>query len=1095
MLIIGVSTAAAPSTIMPLPNSLPERPSTQLSNARPDRTIRDINEAKSMRRAEIERRCMTLVPPIPPSILCHMQSFQAALQIPRPLNEREWAFLKPNLLEQRSAAEVSEADRLEQERILLERIGDPTQHEDDLKEAREVPEREWEAIQAPVRERLARHADDFIQSRWSNGALITQDNCPDFAAGLLIYCRRQFYDEIGAAKPSNPPYMGPRKLILENMKWLFDNKIKVHTEGYQKELFLCNTCAASSKYYGFEAVVQHYAAKHTSSLSVGSVIVHWRAEWPEEQPFHPHPSAVMQGSVPAPIAYGTGPGAVQSMQTTFADAPTAYAPGVQPAVPSAAPSPFTVQAFPEPSNGYYPGSPPMFAGQPVFPHMAGVPVQSVPSAMPSPYQSSPQLGYGYQPPPRAPPGPAQGFPYSHPHVAPGSFQANAYPNGGNFPYSNSGFDLYQRQMADMAKIAREVWFGINGVKDMPQSVRIYVVIHHVVSRFQKLHTNEPSLSMFIDGLHDNPLMRPVRSLNGLACKACVSKSQAPPGSYARSQHHALDRRLFTLPLLLNHFRSSHVEGGLATIDFQTGMEASRMDWKRDMIELPDAPIIRDTVNADGMDVKKLELMRPAFPEIFGSSEISSPASDFRFQASHTAPHSYGRSSNHGHRGTHSGASSTRNEPISSRSYSSLDFVSHSSPGSPEPVTEHEYDPRRPADFGKIIESNHLSRPRSKLSGVSSVEHKERPQEPLVIRGATGDLQDDRQHLTDQGAYSSQLLRHHDRFGNRQAQSDPMNPSDGGRSSRLGASLLSSDTDGTGDVKSLPATKDHSSQQAAEEADKFLNDLKPPSVSILQSEAETHHYDQLRQGTISRSSRHSAAPRARDGRSEIVTLVEASTPRTPPSGNARPHRQEPDDSASPKDDDHYSPPDHSRSSPRIIYVRDERSGPSEYPPPYARRSNQIIYLDPGAERDREAGWPESGARYYQSPTRRDYDHLPQATVYQHSAPHAYYADAHRYLVPEPPRGSPHTLGPHEISHDSDAPSRRHVQYIPVRRDEYDAPRYYAPRSPNPPHGYAAPAGYRLESGYGRYTVLVPEGRRDYGTAPGTPADVVEYRERR
>ena len=1037
---------------------------------------------------------MNLVPPIPPNILYHMQSYQAALQIPRSLTEREWEFLKPSLVEQRPGAEASEADRLEQERILLARIGDPTQHEADSKEAREVSEREWEAIQAPVRERLARHADDFVHSRWSGGSLVTKDNCPDFAAGLLIFCRRQFYEEIGAAEPSDPSYVGPRKLILENMKWLFDNKVKANTEGYQKEIFLCNTCAASSKYYGFEAVVQHYAAKHTSSLSVGSVIVHWRAEWPEDPPFHPHPSAVTRGPISTPVPFGSGPPAVPPMQTTFAEAANAYAPGMQLDAPPPAPSPFTVPAYPEQSNGYYPGSPTMFTAQGQFSNMAGVPVQPSPNPMPGGYLSSPQLGYGYQPPPRAPPGPAQGFPYSHLNVGQGSFQANAFPNGGNNLLSNPGFDLYQRQMADMAKIAREVWFGINGVKDMPQSVRIYVVIHHVVSRFEKLYTNEPSLSMFIDGLHDNPLMRPVRSLNGLACKACVSKSQAPTsGSHARPQHHALDRRLFTLPLLLNHFRSTHVEGGLATIDFQTGMEASRMDWKRDMIELPDAPIIRDVVNADGMDVKKLELMRPAFPELFGNSEISSPLSDFRIQASHPASQSHGQSSTHGHRGTHSGASSTRNDPISSRSYSSLDFVSRSSPGTPEPPTEHEYDPRRPADFGKIFESNQISRPRSKLSNVSSVGYNERHREPLAIRGTTSDPQGDRARLDDQGAYSSQLLRHHDRSSKDRAQHDPVSLVGGERSSRHEVRLLS-DNDGTGEEKHLPAPNEYSTQEAEDEADKFLSDLKPPAASTFPPESEAQSYDPLRQGTISRTSLHSPAPRARTNRPEVVTLVEASTPRTPQSGHVHSGRPELDETASTKDDDHYSPPDQGRSSPRIIFVRDERSGPSEYSPQYgARRSNQIIYVNSGAEPIRDPGRPESGARYYGSPSRRDYDHATQAPVYQHVAPRAYYADPPRYLVPEQ-YGGQRVLHEREIVHDPDTPSRRQVQLIPVRRDDYDAPRYYTPRSPEP-QGYPPPAGYRLESGYGRYTVLVPEDRREYPGSQGTPADVVEYRERR
>jgi len=91
-------------------------------------------------------------------------------------------------------------------------------------------------------------------------------------------------------EPQLDPINGPftRKLTLENMKWVFDTKIKPYTENYRKELFLCNDCEAL-KFYGFEGVIQHYAAKHTSALSLGSIVVHWKSEWPVYPPFNPEP--------------------------------------------------------------------------------------------------------------------------------------------------------------------------------------------------------------------------------------------------------------------------------------------------------------------------------------------------------------------------------------------------------------------------------------------------------------------------------------------------------------------------------------------------------------------------------------------------------------------------------------------------------------------------------------------------------------------------------------------------------------------------------------------------------------------------------------
>jgi hypothetical protein len=80
-------------------------------------------------------------------------------------------------------------------------------------------------------------------------------------------------------------------LVLENMKWVFDTKIKPLTDS--KELFLCNGCEYNPRFYSFESVLQHYAAKHTNTLSNGAIVVNWRAEWPEHPPFKPEPDIAM----------------------------------------------------------------------------------------------------------------------------------------------------------------------------------------------------------------------------------------------------------------------------------------------------------------------------------------------------------------------------------------------------------------------------------------------------------------------------------------------------------------------------------------------------------------------------------------------------------------------------------------------------------------------------------------------------------------------------------------------------------------------------------------------------------------------------------
>ncbi|KAL1651442.1 hypothetical protein SLS58_000782 [Diplodia intermedia] len=189
------------------------------------------------------------------------------------------------------------------------KLEDRRQQDASMKEVREVLEREWEEVQRPVREKLGAYADEITNRDWMDGRSLSKDNCPQFAADLLIEIRSRFYadlavededtlaagQEIREDPPTGPP---TRRLLLENMKWVFDNKIKPLTEQFRKELFLCNGegCEGNPKWYGFEGIIQHYGAKHTTAFSVGNVVVCWKeADWPEEPPFHPDPSKARYG--------------------------------------------------------------------------------------------------------------------------------------------------------------------------------------------------------------------------------------------------------------------------------------------------------------------------------------------------------------------------------------------------------------------------------------------------------------------------------------------------------------------------------------------------------------------------------------------------------------------------------------------------------------------------------------------------------------------------------------------------------------------------------------------------------------------------------
>ena len=247
-----------------------------------------LNQAKAARKADIERRCQSLTPPIPPNVLRHMESFKAAIQISQQMPDQAWEILKPRLLAQRAAAEQTEVERAARAaRVtsIQNRLADRHQQEASLKEVKEVLDREWKDSQKSICDRLSSYADDFIAKEWAS-KVIDDENSSRFAAELLLYVRQRFYADL--AKELDPiNRTPPKKLILENMRWVYSNKIKPLIET-RKELFLCNGngCEGTQRLYGFEGVIQHYGAKHTNTFSVGNIVVYWReAEWLEELPF------------------------------------------------------------------------------------------------------------------------------------------------------------------------------------------------------------------------------------------------------------------------------------------------------------------------------------------------------------------------------------------------------------------------------------------------------------------------------------------------------------------------------------------------------------------------------------------------------------------------------------------------------------------------------------------------------------------------------------------------------------------------------------------------------------------------------------------
>ncbi|KAL8641648.1 MAG: hypothetical protein Q9228_001574 [Teloschistes exilis] len=626
-----------------MPPSLPSLPS-----ARPERSIKDVNEAKAARRAEIERRCSLFSPPVLPNILSHMESFQAAIQISTPLTDAAWDVLKPRLLSQRASAEKREQEQVQQNELLQ---SESKQRRHLESQSKDVSDRHWDSIQAPIRDRLGVLADAVIDERWSNGIAVSKELSPRFAADVLLCVRQRFYEAVAreqeaATIPGDRNSSKTLTLSLENMKWVFDTKIKPFTEQFQKELFLCNGCDDNHKFYGFEGVIQHYAAKHTTALSMGSIVVYWRSEWPEEPPFNPQPSTSKSAyyKIPSPAAAGQNPYNHLDQQQ--------FTPGSHYGAPPEA-GPMQIASgtsSAQPLTSYYNAqtAPPQSAAYPLGYSQAysstqtpGVIPNGVPNgaAQPLPNGSIQQWpGYAASAAPiQGAPGQDYGQPYSGNHY-PSTFSPNGAAPGGSYgpqvsqqaaparpphfdPSRNNAAQLteeYQQQMNEMAKQARDVWFSTSSIKEILASVRIHVVIHHMAARFSEKFATVPSLAMFLDGLDNNAQMRPVRSLNGLACKTCVKQHNATMGANEHAQPPLGDRRLYTLPLLLNHFRTAHLEGCEAFANPGSGPTGPKHDWTGDMIELPEDRLVANLVHSAGMDDIKLELIAWAFPRVFPS---------------------------------------------------------------------------------------------------------------------------------------------------------------------------------------------------------------------------------------------------------------------------------------------------------------------------------------------------------------------------------------------------------------------------------------------------------------------------------------------
>ncbi|KAL1883840.1 hypothetical protein VTK73DRAFT_7628 [Phialemonium thermophilum] len=591
-------------------------------------------ERQAARRTEIERRAALFDPAILPDILQRLPPFQAAAQLPTPLDNKAWELLEPHLLADRvllddgaktKAAHPQSIASSQEQRALV--TAPPTS-----KAGRELAKKYREDVQASVRARIAPLADEAIKE-WGKRGKTTIEDISLFAASVLEFVRKKFYDEVAkevaGSRPKNqdsascaeaPDEPSTKKLTLEDMKWIFDMKIKPLIDCEQRDLFYCSRCEGTTKTYGFEAVIQHYAAKHTNALSRGNVVVHWRAEWPEELPFTAQPRRARNmrqrapnTSLPPAYGFGSHPRSsepipqLQNLPCVTDEVP-AYATPLycEPYLPQ----PQQLSSLPSypPSTGYVP------AQQFPNPEVGGLYPNHLPPPPPPPEHNS---TYPYGPasvitnaPPASAILPAPGLQksvpvdYTFPYVMfPAGEQVDHYRIK---PHMAAVSEQYHVQLEALARDAREIWDAIGNIKDLPGVVRLFTTIHHLVKRFRTKFAESPSLDMFEDGISNRKEMRPVRHIYGISCKACRLGLESRAAIFP-------ERERLSLPQLIKHFKKEHVE----PVRLKTPRPP--LDWSTDMVLLPPPPLLAKLPTTIGSDRKRISLFSDAFPEIFESA--------------------------------------------------------------------------------------------------------------------------------------------------------------------------------------------------------------------------------------------------------------------------------------------------------------------------------------------------------------------------------------------------------------------------------------------------------------------------------------------
>jgi len=235
----------------------------------PDDSGAVVNTAKQR---EIEARCRKLDPPLTLEALAHLPSFQASIVDDNPLDEASWMMLETSLSKERQALGEPRSNAANENNAKTE-----SHFSGNSSNAYLDRDEHPSSVQLSNRTKLFAIADDAIEN-WKG--TLTMESAPAFAAHVLCYCGEQLYADKSRTR---------KMATLEDMKCVYDSKVKPKICQFRTRIFLCSGCPTNPRWWNFESLVQHFCAKHATGDRGKYPKVDWKADWPKVGPFRADP--------------------------------------------------------------------------------------------------------------------------------------------------------------------------------------------------------------------------------------------------------------------------------------------------------------------------------------------------------------------------------------------------------------------------------------------------------------------------------------------------------------------------------------------------------------------------------------------------------------------------------------------------------------------------------------------------------------------------------------------------------------------------------------------------------------------------------------